>query len=120
MRILHLSWEYPPEVYGGLGRHVRALAEEQAALGHDVAVLTQYAPHSLMDHIGLGRPWDLDRNQGGVKLLQPYLSRGRVAEWYRGTADAVLQNMRRITDHGGDTILILAGDHIYKIGRAHV
>ena len=53
---------------------------------HDVVVLTQYNPRSLNDHIGLGRPWDLDRNQGGVKLLQPYVSRGRVAEWYRGTA----------------------------------
>ena len=52
----------------------------------DVVVLTQYNPRSLNDHIGLGRPWDLDRNRGGVKLLQPYISRGKVAEWYRGTA----------------------------------
>ena len=51
---------------------------------HDVVVLTQYNPRSLNDHIGLGRPWDLDRNQGGVKLLQPYIARGKVAEWYRG------------------------------------
>ena len=51
----------------------------------DVIVLTQYNPHSLNDHIGLGRPWDLDRNTGGVKLLQPYIARGRVAEWYRGS-----------------------------------
>ncbi len=55
----------------------------------DVVVLTQYNPRSLNDHIGLGRPWDLDRNRGGVKLLQPYIARGKVAEWYRGTADAV-------------------------------
>ena len=81
----------------------------------DVAVLTQYAPHSLMDHIGLGRPWDLDRNHGGVKLLQPYLRRGRVAEWYRGTADAVLQNMTVIDRAADDIVLILAGDHIYKM-----
>ena len=59
----------------------------------DVVVLTQYNPRSLNDHIGLGRPWDLDRNTGGVKLLQPYIARGRVAEWYRGTADAVAQNL---------------------------
>ena len=59
----------------------------------DVLVLTQYNPRSLNDHIGLGRPWDLDRNAGGVRLLQPYIARGRVAEWYRGTADAVLRNM---------------------------
>jgi glucose-1-phosphate adenylyltransferase len=81
----------------------------------NVAVLTQYAPHSLMDHIGLGRPWDLDRNHGGVKLLQPYLRRGRVAEWYRGTADAVLQNMTVIDRAADDIVLILAGDHIYKM-----
>jgi glucose-1-phosphate adenylyltransferase len=81
----------------------------------DVVVLTQYNPRSLNDHIGLGRPWDLDRNRGGVKLLQPYISRGRVAEWYRGTADAVLQNMSEIEHSAADTILVLAGDHIYKM-----
>ena len=81
----------------------------------DVVVLTQYNPRSLNDHIGLGRPWDLDRNHGGVKLLQPYIARGRVAEWYRGTADAVLQNINVIEHDAGDTILILAGDHIYKM-----
>ena len=62
----------------------------------NVVVLTQYNPRSLNDHIGLGRPWDLDRNHGGVKMLQPYIARGRVAEWYRGTADAVLQNFNVI------------------------
>jgi len=81
----------------------------------DVLVLTQYNPHSLNDHIGLGRPWDLDRARGGVKLLQPYIRRGRVAEWYRGTADAVLQNFNVVEQDAGDTILILAGDHIYKM-----
>ena len=81
----------------------------------DVVVLTQYNPRSLNDHIGLGRPWDLDRNKGGVKLLQPYIKRGRVAEWYRGTADAVLQNFNVIEHDAGDTVLILAGDHIYKM-----
>ena len=67
----------------------------------DVVVLTQYNPRSLNDHIGLGRPWDLDRNTGGVKLLQPYIARGRVAEWYRGTADAVLQNFNVIEHSPG-------------------
>ena len=82
---------------------------------NDVVVLTQYNPRSLNDHIGLGRPWDLDRARGGVKLLQPYIARGRVAEWYRGTADAVLRN-RSILEHStADTILVLAGDHIYKM-----
>ena len=81
----------------------------------DVLVLTQYNPRSLNDHIGLGRPWDLDRNTGGVKLLQPYIARGRVAEWYRGTADAVLRNLNVIEHAGADTFLVLAGDHIYKM-----
>ena len=82
---------------------------------NDVVVLTQYNPRSLNDHIGLGRPWDLDRARGGVKLLQPYIARGRVAEWYRGTADAVLRN-RSILEHSdAETILVLAGDHIYKM-----
>jgi glucose-1-phosphate adenylyltransferase len=81
----------------------------------DVLVLTQYNPRSLNDHVGLGRPWDLDRNNGGVKLLQPYVSRGRVAEWYRGTADAVLRNMNVLENSDADTVLVLAGDHIYKM-----
>src|SRR3954466_2815051 len=81
----------------------------------DVVVLTQYNPRSLNDHIGLGRPWDLDRNRGGVKLLQPYISRGKVAEWYRGTADAVLRNINVIEHDASDTIVVLAGDHIYKM-----
>src|SRR4030081_890479 len=82
---------------------------------NDVVVLTQYNPRSLNDHIGLGRPWDLDRNNGGVKMLQPYIARGRVAEWYRGTADAVLQNFNVLEHSPADTVLVLAGDHIYKM-----
>ena len=82
---------------------------------NDVVVLTQYNPRSLNDHIGLGRPWDLDRTRGGVKLLQPYISRGKVAEWYRGTADAVLRNRSVIEHSDADIVLILAGDHIYKM-----
>jgi glucose-1-phosphate adenylyltransferase len=81
----------------------------------NVVVLTQYNPRSLNDHIGLGRPWDLDRNRGGVRLLQPYIARGRVAEWYRGTADAVLQNLNVLERESDDTVLVLAGDHIYKM-----
>jgi glucose-1-phosphate adenylyltransferase len=82
---------------------------------NDVVVLTQYNPRSLNDHIGMGRPWDLDRNNGGVRMLQPYIARGRVAEWYRGTADAVMQNLNVIQQAPGDAVLVLAGDHIYKM-----
>jgi glucose-1-phosphate adenylyltransferase len=81
----------------------------------DVAVLTQYAPRSLIDHIGVGRPWDLDRSHGGVALLQPYIGRGKAHDWYRGTADAVLQNLEFIEDRNPDLVLILAGDHVYKM-----
>ena len=81
----------------------------------NVVVLTQYNPRSLNDHIGLGRPWDLDRNRGGIRMLQPYIARGRASEWYRGTSDAVLQNIETIRSTPGDLVLILAGDHIYKM-----
>ena len=86
----------------------------------NVVVLTQYNPRSLNDHIGLGRPWDLDRNTGGVKLLQPYIARGRVAEWYRGTADAVLQNLNLIDDFNADVIAIFGSDHIYRMDVAQM
>src|SRR5918992_2869487 len=79
-----------------------------------LGVLTQYRPHSLNDHIGIGRPWDLDRNTGGVRLLQPYLGR-RESDWYRGTADAVYQNLPMLADWKMDLALILSGDHVYKM-----
>ena len=78
-----------------------------------VAVLTQYRPHSLNDHIGIGRPWDLDRMRGGVRMLQPYLGR-KGSDWYKGTADAVYQNLSSLADWRADTLLILSGDHVYK------
>ncbi|HEC21770.1 MAG TPA: glucose-1-phosphate adenylyltransferase [Chloroflexi bacterium] len=87
----------------------------------DVMVLTQYRPHSLNQHIGKGRPWDLDRSfSGGVQLLQPY--RGRAdSDWYAGTADAVYQNMNLIRGHPRpDLVLILSGDHVYQMNYAHL
>ena len=78
------------------------------------AVLTQYRPHSLNDHIGIGRPWDLDRMRGGVRMLQPYLGR-KGSDWYKGTADAVYQNLSALADWRADTMLILSGDHVYKM-----
>jgi glucose-1-phosphate adenylyltransferase len=81
----------------------------------DVAVLTQYAPRSLIDHIGVGRPWDLDRSRGGVTLLQPYLGRGRTRDWYRGTADAVLQNVEFIADRDPELVEILSCVNFYML-----
>lgn len=81
---------------------------------YDVALLTQYMPRSLNEHVGIGKPWDLDRSQGGVRLLQPYLGPGRQG-WQQGTADAVRQNMDFINEKRVDNVLILAGDHVYKM-----
>ncbi len=80
----------------------------------DVAVLTQYRPHSLNDHIGIGKPWDLDRQKGGVHLLQPYMGR-QESDWYQGTADAVYQNLSFLMEERRDYVLILGGDHIYRM-----
>jgi len=80
----------------------------------DVAVLTQYQPHSLNEHIGIGKPWDLDRARGGVRLLQPYQARDGQS-WYGGTADAIRQNIGYIREYHADTVVILSGDHIYKM-----
>ena len=79
-----------------------------------VGVCTQYRPRSLHAHIRTGQPWDLDRNTGGVTLLQPYTGR-RDSDWYQGTADAIYQNMDFILHHQPDVVLILAGDHVYKM-----
>ncbi|MGQ9554137.1 MAG: glucose-1-phosphate adenylyltransferase [Anaerolineae bacterium] len=81
---------------------------------YTVGVLTQYRPRSLNDHIQRGQPWDLDRMYGGVHLLQPYLGRAE-SDWYRGTADAVYQNLDFIDHYNPENVLVLAGDHIYKM-----
>ena len=79
-----------------------------------VGVLTQYQPLRLNSHIGIGIPWDLDRNNGGVAILPPYEKNGN-SEWYTGTANAIYQNMRYIDSYNPDYVLILSGDHIYKM-----
>jgi len=79
----------------------------------NVAVLTQYQPRSLNEHIGVGRPWDLDRSSGGVRLLQPYQrNKGERGAWQEGTADALRFNLDTIPASVED-VLILAGDHVY-------
>lgn len=121
---------------GGMGNRLSILSEERAKpavmfagkyriidftlsncvnSGIDrVGVLTQYRPRSLNQHIGLGKPWDLDRERGGVSILQPYVGR-KASDWYRGTADAVYQNLNFIEETPCDQVLILAGDHVYKM-----
>ncbi len=83
---------------------------------YNVAVLTQYRPRSLNEHIGTGRPWDLDRTTGGVHLLQPYLKEpGESVRWQEGTADAVRFHIDFLEEQREDLVLILAGDHVYKM-----
>jgi glucose-1-phosphate adenylyltransferase len=85
-----------------------------------IAVLTQYRPHSLMNHIGIGEPWDLNRSlPNGVQIWQPYRGR-KDQDWYRGTADALYQNRSFIADSGCEQLLILSGDHIYKQDYRHM
>ena len=79
-----------------------------------VGVLTQYQPLRLNSHIGIGIPWDLDRNIGGVTVLPPY-ERSSNSEWYTGTANAIYQNMEYMERYHPDYVLILSGDHIYKM-----
>ena len=79
-----------------------------------VGVLTQYQPLRLNTHIGIGIPWDLDRNNGGVTVLPPY-ERSDNSEWYSGTANAIYQNMKYMEQYNPEYVLILSGDHIYKM-----
>ena len=79
-----------------------------------VGVLTQYQPLRLNQHIGIGIPWDLDRNVGGVTVLPPYEKSGN-SEWYTGTANAIYQNLEFMEYYNPDYVLILSGDHIYKM-----
>lgn len=79
-----------------------------------VGVLTQYQPLELNDYIGNGEPWDLDRTYGGVHTLPPY-QRSKGGDWYKGTANAIYQNLSFIQRYNTDYVLILSGDHIYKM-----
>ena len=79
-----------------------------------VGVLTQYQPLELNEYIGNGQPWDLDRLEGGVQVLPPY-QRRRGADWYKGTANAIYQNMAFIERYNPEYVLVLGGDHIYKM-----
>ncbi len=90
----------------------------------EIGLLVQHAPTSLHDHIGAGRPWDLDHRGGGVMVLQPYLTRSH-AGWYHGTADAIAQNWDLVEERKPERLLVLSGDHIYRMDyrallRTHV
>lgn len=84
-----------------------------------VGVLTQYQPFELNQYIGNGQPWDLDRLSGGIFVLPPFM-RAKSGEWYKGTANAIYQNIEFIDDYNPDYVLILSGDHIYKMDYAEM
>lgn len=81
---------------------------------YTVGVLTQYKPLDLNSHIGIGDPWDLDRRDGGVSILPPYQEE-KGGDWYKGTANAIYQNIEFINRYDPEYVLILSGDHIYKM-----
>jgi len=84
-----------------------------------VGVLTQYQPLVLNDYIGNGLPWDLDRTYGGVKILPPYQGQKK-ADWYKGTANAIYQNLNFIQQYDPEYVIILSGDHIYRMDYAEM
>lgn len=103
----------PAVVFGGQYRIIDfALSNCANSDISKVAILTQYRPRSLTNHVGAGRPWGLDSLDGSVQILQPYLGRADM-DWYQGTADAVYQNLYVIEESRAREVLILAGDHIY-------
>jgi glucose-1-phosphate adenylyltransferase len=81
---------------------------------YNVGVLTQYRPRSLHEHIGVGKPWDLDRRIGGVRILHPYMT-SEGGDWQRGPADALRANLDFIAEQPAEAVLVLAGDHVYKM-----
>jgi glucose-1-phosphate adenylyltransferase len=105
----------PAVPYGGKYRIIDFPLSNCSNSGIDtVGVLTQYRPFALNSHIGIGTPWDLDRNNGGVSILPPYM-RETGGDWYKGTANAIYQNMNFIDKYDPEYVLILSGDHIYKM-----
>lgn len=121
---------------GGQGTRLKALTESNAKPGvpfggkyriidfalsncsnsgiDTIGILTQYQPHVLNTHIGIGTPWDLDRNNGGVSILPPHMKQDG-GYWYMGTADAIYQNIQFVDTFDPEYIIILSGDHIYKM-----
>ncbi|HPE94709.1 MAG TPA: glucose-1-phosphate adenylyltransferase [Bacillota bacterium] len=115
---LHLLTEFmakPAVPFGGKYRIIDFPLSNCVNSGIDtVGVLTQYQPLVLNEYIGNGQPWDLDRNYGGVMILPPYQA-SKGADWYKGTANAIYQNLNFINQYDPEYVLILSGDHIYKM-----
>lgn len=105
----------PAVSFGGKYRIIDFVLSNCSNSGIDtVGVLTQYRPLLLNSHIGIGSHWDLDRRNGGLSILQPYMNE-KEGNWYKGTADAIYQNMNYIDSYDPEYVLVLSGDHIYKM-----
>ncbi|MBQ9518808.1 MAG: NTP transferase domain-containing protein, partial [Firmicutes bacterium] len=109
----------PAVAFGGKYRIIDFPMSNCVNSGIDtVGVLTQYRPLELNKHIGIGTPWDLDRKTGGAAILAPYMKEGEKGSWYMGTADAIYQNINFIDACSPKYVVILSGDHIYKMDYA--
>ncbi|MDR0396704.1 MAG: glucose-1-phosphate adenylyltransferase [Oscillospiraceae bacterium] len=118
--ILTQNMAKPAIPFGGKYRIIDFPLSNCSNSGIDtVGVLTQYRPLELNSYIGAGQPWDLDLNNGGVFVLPPYMTAKR-GEWYRGTANAIYQNIGFIAQYDPNYVLILSGDHIYKMDYAQM
>ena len=102
-------------LFGGKYRIIDFSLSNCANSGIDtVGVLTQYQPLKLNNHIGIGKPWDMDRMNGGVTILSPFMKEDS-GEWYKGTANAISQNIDYVDKMSPKYVIILSGDHIYKM-----
>ncbi|WP_072908040.1 glucose-1-phosphate adenylyltransferase [Anaerobranca californiensis] len=118
--ILTTKLAKPAVPFGGKYRIIDFTLSNCSNSGIDtVGVLTQYEPLILNTYIGIGTPWGLDKNNGGVTVLSPYVAKDG-GHWYRGTADAVFQNIEYIELYNPDYVLILSGDHIYKMDYSYM
>ena len=117
--ILSMDKAKPAVAFGGKYRIIDFPMSNCVNSGVDtVGVLTQYQPLTLNAHIGIGVPWDLDRVNGGVSILAPHMREGEIGSWYSGTANAIYQNIDYIDSCNPEYVLILSGDHIYKMDYA--
>ena len=115
LHVLTKNTAKPAIPFGGKYRIIDFTLSNCINSGIDtVGVLTQYQPLELNAYIGNGIPWDLNRLNGGVSILPPYV-KADSGEWYKGTANAVYQNIRFIEKYNPEYVLILSGDHIYKM-----
>ena len=115
LQVLTQDMAKPAVPYGGKYRIIDFPLSNCANSGiSTVGVLTQFKPLELNSYMGNGQPWDLDRMDGGLSILPPYTA-GKTGEWYKGTAHAIYQNIKYIEQYEPDYVLILSGDHIYKM-----